>query len=211
MAPKYVLNYFDVWGTAEPIRLILHYAKVEFTDNRVKKEDWPAMKPKTPFGQLPTLEVDGKVINQSCTICRYLGREFGLAGSDNWEAAEIDAVVDNANDLRQQFRKVFEMKDPEEKKKMKETLLTETVPFAVSRLEKRLKNNNGYIVNGKLSWGDIYLVHLMDLMEDIISEDLKKTAVHALALRKKVHELPGIKEWIAKRAPNSFSAAKLLE
>lgn len=49
---------------------------------------------------MPVLEVDGKKINQSTAICRYLAKQFGLTGKDDWENLEIDATVDNINDLR---------------------------------------------------------------------------------------------------------------
>lgn len=52
------------------------------------------------MNQLPVLEVDGKRINQSVAICRYLAKQFGLAGKDDWENLEIDAIVDSINDLR---------------------------------------------------------------------------------------------------------------
>lgn len=54
----------------------------------------------TPFGQVPILEVDGKRVCQSTAICRYLAKQFGLAGKDDWEALEIDATVDTIHDLR---------------------------------------------------------------------------------------------------------------
>lgn len=42
---NYKLTYFPIRALAEPARLILHYAKQPFEDNRVKHEDWPAIKP----------------------------------------------------------------------------------------------------------------------------------------------------------------------
>lgn len=53
-----------------------------------------------PFGKVPVLEVDGKKIGQSAAICRYLAKQCGLAGKDDWEALEIDATVDTIHDLR---------------------------------------------------------------------------------------------------------------
>lgn len=53
-----------------------------------------------PFGKLPVLEIDGKVLNQSMAICRYLAKKAGLVGSDDWESLLIDVAVDNINDLR---------------------------------------------------------------------------------------------------------------
>lgn len=52
-----------------------------------------------PFGQVPILEVDGKVLAQSYTIGRYLAREFGLAGKDDWEQVQADMYADCVNDL----------------------------------------------------------------------------------------------------------------
>jgi len=54
-----------------------------------------------PFGKVPVLEIDGKVLNQSTAITRYLSKKAGLAGSDDWESLLIDIAVDNIHDLRQ--------------------------------------------------------------------------------------------------------------
>ena len=53
-----------------------------------------------PFGKVPVLEVDGKKIDQSVAICRYLAKQCGLAGKDDWEALLIDVAVDTIHDLR---------------------------------------------------------------------------------------------------------------
>lgn len=53
-----------------------------------------------PFGQVPVLEVDGKKIHQSTAICRYLAKQYGLLGTNDWENLEIDAAVDTIHDLR---------------------------------------------------------------------------------------------------------------
>lgn len=54
-----------------------------------------------PFGKVPVLEIDGKLLNQSTAITRYLSKKAGLAGSDDWESMLIDIAVDNIHDLRQ--------------------------------------------------------------------------------------------------------------
>lgn len=52
------------------------------------------------MGQMPLLEVDGKVVYQSGAIMRYLSRRFGLAGSNDWEALLIETVADTITDFR---------------------------------------------------------------------------------------------------------------
>jgi glutathione S-transferase len=54
-----------------------------------------------PFGKTPVLEIDGEQTHQSAAICRYLAKQFGLNGSNDWEALQIDAIVDTFSDFRQ--------------------------------------------------------------------------------------------------------------
>jgi glutathione S-transferase len=46
------------------------------------------------------LEHNGKKAGQSIAVARYLGKLVKLAGKDDWENLEIDAVVDTINDMR---------------------------------------------------------------------------------------------------------------
>jgi len=86
---KPILSYFDFPGSrGEECRLALHAAGVDFTDNRIKGPDWPAYKPSTPYGSMPTFEVPGKpLLAQSNAILVYIGREHGVHPGDNFEAA----------------------------------------------------------------------------------------------------------------------------
>lgn len=52
------------------------------------------------MGQMPVLEVDGKRAHQSLAMARYLSKQVGLNGADDWEDLEIDTVVDTINDFR---------------------------------------------------------------------------------------------------------------
>lgn len=54
-----------------------------------------------PFGMLPVLELDGKLIGQSNAIARYLARQYDLVGKDEKEALQCDAMVDTLGDLKQ--------------------------------------------------------------------------------------------------------------
>src|SRR5512140_767473 len=55
------LIYFDApVSRGEECRLALHLAGVDFEDVRIKPADWPAMKPQTPYGGMPILELPGQ-------------------------------------------------------------------------------------------------------------------------------------------------------
>jgi glutathione S-transferase len=49
----------DIEGAAEQVRLALDLAGIPFEDDRITFPDWPALKPTTPYGQVPLLSIDG--------------------------------------------------------------------------------------------------------------------------------------------------------
>ena len=60
-----------------------------------------------PFHQVPVLEADGKILAQSNSIARYLAKQFGIAGKDDWEQAQADMYVDCISDLMTGIIKPF--------------------------------------------------------------------------------------------------------
>ena len=61
---KFKLVYFDGFGRAEFIRMLLHHAKVDFEDCRYQMEEWPAVKPTMNNMSLPIMvKADGSMFN----------------------------------------------------------------------------------------------------------------------------------------------------
>ncbi|CAB0041531.1 unnamed protein product [Trichogramma brassicae] len=201
--PSYKVTYFPVKALAEPIRFLLSYGDIEFVDDRFNREDWPKIKPKTPFGQVPLIEIDGKVINQSTAICRYLAKQVGLSGKDDWENLEIDATVDTIHDIRGKIA-AHHYEDNAEAKAAKLAAAKETVPFMIGRLDEQAKKNGGYLVSGKLTWADLLFVAVLDYLNAMAKYDIIENAETLKALRTKVLELPKIKAWVAKRPESEF-------
>ena len=54
--PKLKLTYFHIKARAEPTRLALFIGGIPFEDVRVEHKDWPAMKEKMPYAQIPVRE-----------------------------------------------------------------------------------------------------------------------------------------------------------
>ena len=94
------LTHYNAKGKAETSRLILALAGQKYEDKRIEPADMADLKPSLPFGQLPVLEYKGETLSQSMAIAKFLAQEFGLAGSNNLEAAKIDEIVDAISDLQ---------------------------------------------------------------------------------------------------------------
>ncbi|XP_024870537.1 glutathione S-transferase-like [Temnothorax curvispinosus] len=201
--PSYKLIYFPITALGEPIRFLFSYAGIDFVDERIDLNDWPKIKPTMPFGKLPVLEVDGKKINQSVAIGRYLAKQSGLAGKNDWESLEIDATVDNIYDLRANIAR-FRYESNEQAKEEKLKAAKETVPYYLERLDAQVKKNGGYFVGGTLTWADLTFVALLENLNHIMKEDIVEKYENLKQLQKKVEELPAIKSWIEKRPPTIY-------
>lgn len=201
--PGIKLTYFDGKGRAEAIRYILSYMGKEFEDVRLTRDQWPSIKSTTPYGKVPIIEIDGKVFHQTAAICRYLAVEAGLSGGTPLENIEIDQIVESFEDFVKEFSKI-RTADPAEQEKVKQTFITETVPFYFGKFEHGIKNG-GYLANGKLSWADLYVVALCEMLAGFLGKaDLFEHFPHMKALAEKVRSNSGIKEWIKKRPVTSF-------
>ncbi|CAL4126185.1 unnamed protein product, partial [Meganyctiphanes norvegica] len=103
---KYTLTYFNVEGRAELIRWCFAYGGIQFTDERIHREDWTERKKTLPGGQVPVLFIDDQALHQSTAITRYIARTAGLVPEDNLTAAFCDAAVETVEDLRTQYYKI---------------------------------------------------------------------------------------------------------
>ena len=53
----------------------------------------------TKVGFMPELKWDDKIIVQSNAITRFVAKEVGIAGKNNVEAAQCDAIVDFCSEM----------------------------------------------------------------------------------------------------------------
>jgi glutathione S-transferase len=128
--PKPKLTYFDApVSRGEECRLALHIAGVDFEDVRLKREQWFELKPKSPYGSLPFLEMPGRpLLAQSNAILAYVGREHDLHPKDSFEAALHEAMMAHVEDLRANVSPTIRIVDPEEKRKAREALANDYLP-----------------------------------------------------------------------------------
>ena len=201
--PSYKLIYFNLRGRGELARFVFAQAGVEYHDERVEFKDWPEMKPKMPFEVMPVLEIDGKqMMGGSVVIPRYLAEQFGLAGENALENAQIASIVDTVTDLNQEMLKGFYEKDEKRKEEIRKKFLEETIPSKLPFFEKcACTNDNGWLFNGKLTWADFafYLSAswMLPAVPDILDPYPGLKRLYA-----SVESLPNIAKWIKERPPS---------
>ena len=158
MPNKIKLTYFNARGRAEVSRLMLAHKGVEYEDCRITRDQWPELKPKTPFGGIPLLQYNGLELAQSMTIARFLARELNLSGKTRCEEAQVDMVVDCMVDLvGARYKAVFE-KDETKKAELMDKMLKETVTPAMANLEAILAKNGGkYMVGNDVSLPSLFV------------------------------------------------------
>lgn len=134
------LTYFDTpRSRGEECRLALFLAGVDFEDNRVGFDAWPALKPTTPFGSLPVFELPGKpAVSQSNAILSHIGRRYGLLPADEWEALRLESLLSAAEDLRHAVSKTFGIQDVEELKRKRAELVEGPIATWAAGMEKQI-------------------------------------------------------------------------
>ncbi|CAI2377234.1 unnamed protein product [Moneuplotes crassus] len=139
--------YFDLYGRAEPIRLLLTHAKAEFEDVRLTGESWQEFKAdseKCKYGQVPVFEKDGKFYPQGGAILRYLGGVHGYYPEDVEARFTVDEITNllDSDFLPKIGETIFYSKSDEERKEGFAKLVEEHYPKFFGFLEKQLTSNS---------------------------------------------------------------------
>lgn len=156
----YKLIYFPIHGRSMHIRYLLTDNGLDFDVEHVSGESWATLKPKTLFGQIPMLKDGDFELVQSNAILRYLARKHGLYGKNNEEAALIDMINDQQEDIRLAYiRMIYKEYDTGKEPYIK------ALPDQLASLEKVLSRNNGgdgFLVGDSISFADYTIFDILD-------------------------------------------------
>nr|ABL09314.1 allergen Ale o 8 [Aleuroglyphus ovatus] len=212
MSTKPILGYWNQRGLGHPIRFLLTYLGVDFTDKRYsrgadgKGSEWfqgDKNKLGLDFPNLPYY-IDGDVkISQSLTILRYIAAKYSLDGASIVEKNRIilleQQVVDlmtgfyqlalrpNYDDLSYDFLEILET-----------VQLKQLVAFLGDR---------PWTAGAHISYVDFWLYEYLVKIRAFAPEVWRKFPTLE-AFVKRIEELPKIKEFIAKEGPLIFSGPK---
>ena len=200
---KPTLTYFDApVSRGEECRLALHIAGVDFEDRRIKSADWMGLKPTTPFGALPLLDVPGHpVLAQSTAILVYLGRRYGLHPKDDFEAARHEAMMHYCEDLRAAVTPTLRMKDDQEKKKAREELTATYLPGWGANVEKQI-GAGPFFGGAAVQVVDLRLHMVLRWFRSGVLDHIPKTVFEHFPKLNRIHDAvrdhASVKAWYAK-------------
>lgn len=213
----YKLTYFNSRGIAEPIRFMFALAGVEYEDYRFPAEPVEILggvarpaafiqtKENYPFAQVPVLEVNGKVMAQSRAIERYLAKQFGFFGHNDYEAQLIDSVVEHLHDLTLAFRQAEEKDKATNSKTEEDRFFGGTLATGLRYLNRfavahGTASNHSTLVGSSLSLADICLFYFLSSFSNQTTVVQICSAYPNLrVVRESVSNLPQIRNWILKR------------
>ncbi|KAL2917217.1 hypothetical protein HK105_203282 [Polyrhizophydium stewartii] len=202
--PSLKLTYFDLRARAEATRLALTIGGIPFEDHRVARSEWPELKKKTPFGQLPVLTVDGKTqIAQSHGVLRYAGALAGLyPTADALKAALVDQIVLQLEDMNGViFSRSFA--NDEEKMAARRAIAEKTFPDMFAAMDAVIAKHTGgkWCVGDSMTVADISLYVFVTIMKtgvwDGIPATLADSYAHVMRVFNGVASHPKVIEWEA--------------
>jgi len=205
MPNTYKLTYFNMTGRGETIRLIFAAAGVPFEDVRIDNAAWESIKPTTPWGGVPVLEVNGKaVIGQSMSVARFAARETGLDGKTSLEQALVDSVSESINELKEKLYTAFKTPDEANKAIAMNDYVANTLPNYLTNIDRFFGANNGgkgFLVGDKLTWADLHLMATFEAIRQLAPQATDKLAKfpHLEQLVVRVAATPKVAEYLKKR------------
>jgi len=221
--PTIKLTYFNIEAAAEKARLALAMTGTPFEDARITFEEWGALKPTTPYGQLPIMEVtedDGskKVFAQSVAMMRYVARRFDKAGTlyptDADASLEIEEILGLSDDMARDWTPALYMGmgrhmkfgHPEDfpakadtVKAMRERFIAEDLPKWMGFLSAKLDKTGAFLAGPNVTIADLQVLAQLRYFTKGVADHVPKDCLEAFpkitAWMAKMYEVPEIKKW----------------
>lgn len=198
------LTYFDFpGGRAEPARLAMAIGGIAFEDHRFAFAEFAEVRKSTPFGQVPTLQVDGVQVTQCDAILRYVGKLAGLYPLDAFQALLCDEVTYVVEDASVKLGPTFRMTG-EALKEARTALVNGSIPVYLGWLQSQLLAHGGeYFADKRLTIADLKVfVEVRGLNSgrlDHVPNDLVAKVAPALnAHMQRIAQTPAVAQYYAK-------------
>jgi glutathione S-transferase len=202
--PQLKLTYFDFHGgRGEPARLAMHIGGIAFEDHRFTFPEFAEVRKATPFGQVPTLDVNGTVVTQCDAITRYVGKLAGLYPEDAYQALLCDEVMYVVEDANVKLGPTFRMTG-DAQKEARLALVNGSMSTYLAWLQSQLMAHGGeYFADNRLTIADLKVfVDVRGLNSgrlDHVPTDLVERVAPALNDHmQRIANLPAVLQYYAK-------------
>ncbi|CAG2117360.1 unnamed protein product [Medioppia subpectinata] len=190
------LAYFKIRGRAQPIRLMLAYKGVKFTDKYYEEEfkvEW--FKEKFTLGfDFPNLPyyIDGsKKLTHTKAIMRHLARKHGLVATDETGLERQDMIEEQMTDIIAEFSMVL-FTPSFETAKVK--YIAETLPKQLDALSQFLGTRQWFTGN-HINYVDFWAYEMLDWFRIFSPETVDKYQ-NLVQLLTRFESLPAIKAYM---------------
>eukprot|EP01060_Flectonema_neradi_P008314 TRINITY_DN1593_c1_g1_i2.p1 TRINITY_DN1593_c1_g1~~TRINITY_DN1593_c1_g1_i2.p1 ORF type:complete len:236 (+),score=39.42 TRINITY_DN1593_c1_g1_i2:79-708(+) len=204
---KITLIYFDLAGGGEPIRLAFHIGGIEFEDRRISFKDWPEIKKDMPLGQLPVLEVNGKVYTQCLAMLRFAADKAGFAKKTPEENFRIDEMIYALQDLTSAIGNTIHMEDNKEREDRRIKWLTADFPTIMMYLDKLCEQQQG----DDLTIADLQLYSRVNWWSCGVLKNIPKECCapykNVLKRVELVRKHPRVIDWVSKHMPKTSACS----
>ena len=206
---KIYYSHLPFWR-AEVLRVSLFIKDIPFEDVRVSREEFIHMiktgflpnGKRSPFHQLPVMEVDGEIIGQTGAIARYCGKISNLYADDMLKAAKIDQIIDAATDITNVVSPTIREKDEVKKIEDRKILVNKLLPRWFRYLENlQLEDDSIWFVE-KMTIADIAMWRLLGWLTSGIIDGIPTSIIDDFPKLKNIHHQvhthPKVQEWMLK-------------
>ncbi len=179
---SYKLTYFDMdGGRAEPIRIALHAAGIDFEDSRISFAEFQKMRQGIRFHCVPVLEIDGAAVTQSNALSRYVGKMAGLYPDDNLQALYCDEALGAIEDVSHCIVRTFGL-EGEELRLARGRLVEGWLSVFLRGLDELLARGGGeYFADNRLTVADLKVLGLTRCLRSGSLEHVPADLVQGLA------------------------------
>ena len=206
---KIYYSHLPFWR-AEVLRVSLFIRDIPFEDVRISREEFihliktgflPNGK-RSPFHQLPVIEVEDKIIGQTGAIARYCGKISNLYSDDMLKAAKIDQIIDAATDITNVVSPTIREKDQKKKMEDRKVLVNKLLPRWFRYLENLLSEDDSTWFVEKMTIADIAMWRLLGWLTSGIIDGIPTSVVDDFPKLKNIHHQVHthrkVQEWMLK-------------
>ncbi|CAD5219423.1 unnamed protein product [Bursaphelenchus xylophilus] len=161
------LYYFNEKGRAEPIRLMLHFAGINFTDYRFSRADWNAAQYTLAFSTIPAIVDDMTIVANSGAITRYVAQITHLLTPTVLEDAKLDALFEQSQPLLNsvlQYIDIVEGRSPGDANASRYNLVDYPAQYYLPMIEAYTDNNTGLFGHSDITYMDFAWYNILDLI-----------------------------------------------